>query len=129
MISQSVEGIDVDGRRKGETYGGYSEEHYNELFLAYNRMLNEGIGEADKASPTFFQEGRRVGCEMSPINFASLVSIDAEGILGVYIPATRFGRRSGKRLNGYLLCKQSSNHTKSLYLRTTLLPRRIDLTS
>lgn len=40
----------------------------------------------------------------------------------VNLPATLFGGRSGNTLKGYLLCKQSSNQTKSLYLRITLLP-------
>lgn len=39
-----------------------------------------------------------------------------------HLPATLLGGNRGNTLKGYLLCKQSNNHTKSLYLRMTLLP-------
>ena len=38
-------------------YRGYGEEHDHELFLVEDGMLNEGVGEADKASATFFEKG------------------------------------------------------------------------
>ena len=40
--------------RRGWPYGRYGKEHYGELFLAENRVLDQRIGEADEASAAFF---------------------------------------------------------------------------
>jgi hypothetical protein len=50
-----AEWVRSDGRRG--SYGGYGEEHDDQLFLAEDWVLNEGIGEADEASAAFLQEG------------------------------------------------------------------------
>jgi hypothetical protein len=56
----------------GGSYSRYSEEHYDELFLAEDWMLDKGVGKTDEASPAFFEEGGGVGCQVSSVNFAQL---------------------------------------------------------
>jgi hypothetical protein len=58
LISQSAGDIEP-GRRWEETgaYGGHGKEHYDELFLAKDRMLDEGIRESDEAFAAFVEEG------------------------------------------------------------------------
>jgi hypothetical protein len=46
-----------------------------------------------------------------------------------YLQATLFGGSRGSCRKGKRLCRQSSNQTKSLYRRTTLLARRLLPTS
>lgn len=42
-------------------------------------MLYKGVGETDETPTALFEEGGRIGCEVRSINFAQLVSFNADG--------------------------------------------------
>lgn len=42
-------------------------------------MLDKSVGETDETSTALFEEGGRIGCEMCSVNFAQLVSFNADG--------------------------------------------------
>lgn len=42
-------------------------------------MLDKGVGETDETPTALFDEGGRIGCEMRSVNFAQLVSVNADG--------------------------------------------------
>ena len=50
------------------TYSRDRQKHDHQGFLAENRMLDELIGETDKAPSSLFKENSGIGCEMSPIH-------------------------------------------------------------